>query len=513
MRIENGTVREVPVEQIARGDRVQVAAESYVPVDGRVLSGRAALDLSMWTGESAPVEVEPGAELYGGSYVYSGAMTVEATAVGADSAIARIARMVEEAQTGKTRLQALADRVAGAFVPIVVVLAVLTLAGWLIAGAEATKAWSAMIAVLVVACPCAMGLATPVAVMVATGSAALRGIIVRDPAALERAATCDIALLDKTGTLTAGRFTIAAIRPVQRGSHADFTEHELLRLAATAEQFSVHPLAKAIVDEARARGIDLEDPAEYDAHAGLGVSVLVNGRRVLVGSRRYLERERVAVNAERGMRNAESDGDTATTVYVAADGRLAGCILLQDTPREAARDAVTRLKSLGLSPMLVTGDQEPAARAVASAVGIDEVRAAVSPPGKAELVRDLHKQGRRVLMVGDGINDAPALAAADVGIAMTGGTEVAAETAEIALAGDRIERVPDAVALARRSVRIIRQNLFWAFAYNVVAIPLAMLGILPAGYAAAAMMFSSISVVLNSLRLQRFTSSRPGSPG
>ncbi len=507
MRIEADGPREVPVEQIRPGERLQVAAESYVPVDGRVITGRGAVDLSMWTGESAPVEVGPGDEVLGGSYVYSGALTMAATAVGADSAISRIARMVEEAQTGRTKMQALADRVAAVFVPIVIVVAVLTCLGWVAVRGDGAAAWSAMIAVLVVACPCAMGLATPMAVMVATGSAALRGIIVRDPAALERAATCDVALLDKTGTITTGQLTVGAVQ-----ARPGFSESDVLRWAAAAEQFSPHPLAKAIMQEAKVRNLDLPEPSEYHAHAGLGVTVRIDEHTVHVGSAAYLREQGVASPEPdapaRGSAEPAFDlplplpASVGTYVFVAIDRRPGGTIVLEDTVRPAAREAVARLSGLNVQAMLVTGDREAAARAVAAQVGIEGVFAGVSPPGKAELVRRLQSEAHRVLMVGDGINDAPALAAADVGIAMSGGTQVAAETAAIALAGDRIELIPEAVILARRSVRIIRQNLFWAFAYNVVAIPLAMLLILPAAYAAAAMMFSSLSVVLNSLRLQ-----------
>jgi Cu+-exporting ATPase len=539
VRIEPDGSREVPIELIQPGDRLQVAAESYVPVDGRVISGHAAVDMSMWTGESTPLDVERDGEVLGGSYVHSGAVTMEATAAGADSAISRIARMVEEAQTGKTQMQAIADRVAAVFVPIVVLLAVLTCIGWLIAGGGGAAAWSAMIAVLVVACPCAMGLATPMAVMVATGSAALRGIIVRDPAVLERAAGCQVALLDKTGTITTGQIKVQGVYP-----KGEFSEAEILRLGGAAEQFSMHPLARAITAAARGRGIELPEPTQYDVHAGLGVKVTIEDRVVHVGSADYLEREGIIkgrgnlvpqLRQDTGSDHTGQPSDArasshqgvdsifgtdpvpmnpeppsadlgGTYVFVAVDGLLAGVIVLRDEPRTEARETVNRLRQLNVRPMMVTGDQEEAAHTIARAVGIEEIFAGVSPPGKADLVRRLQGEGLRVLMVGDGINDAPALAAADVGVAMSGGTQVAAETAAIALAGDRIELVPETIELARRSVRIIRQNLFWAFAYNVVAIPLAMLLILPAAYAAAAMMFSSISVVLNSLRLQRLRS-------
>ncbi len=497
VRLENGVPVPVAVDAVRPGDVLQVGAESYVPVDGEVLTGRASVDQSMWTGESEPVEVEPGDAVLGGTYVHAGAMTVRATAVGAKSAIARIVTLVEEAQSRKTGMQRLADRVAGVFVPIVVVIALLTAGGWLLFGGvdAGGQAFSAMIAVLVVACPCAMGLATPAAVLVATGNAALRGILVRDPAVFERAGAADTILLDKTGTLTRGRPHVAEIAATD-GMAPD----QLLQLAASAEQFSPHPLAKAIVDRARGEGVTLLDPESYAAEAGLGVRAGLNGKSVVVGSERFLTRSGIAVPDGNGAAGA---GRAGTLVHVARDGAYLGALVLQDEIRSGAAEAVRSLKSLGIRPMVVTGDRAGVAEAVARAAGIEEVRAGVSPVGKAELITSLQKDGRRVIMVGDGVNDAPALAAADIGIAMAGGTEVAAETAPISLIGDRLELVPAAVDLARRSLRVIRQNLFWAFAYNVVAIPLAAMGILPAGYAAAAMMMSSLTVVLNSLRLQR----------
>ncbi|MEP0841620.1 MAG: cadmium-translocating P-type ATPase [Phycisphaerae bacterium] len=490
--VEGQTAHQVPVEVVRVGDVLRVAAESYVPVDGVVLAGSGTVDASMWTGEPLPVEVSAGDKVLGGSYVHSGALTIQAGAVGAESALARIVRLVEEAQTGKTRLQGLADRVAGVFVPIVVVLAAATFAGWLVfrGGDQLSAALSAAVAVLVVACPCAMGLATPTAVMVATGSAALRGIIVRDAAALERAGTADVVFLDKTGTLTTGAPRVAALRPAE-GIDAD----DLLRLAASAEQFSPHPLARAIVSAARQRGLPLATPTAYTADAGLGVTAELDGRIIRAGSERFLQSQ-----ARAAVPRIHEDAAAGTWVHVADGDRYVGAIVLADTIRATAGPAVAELKAMGLRPVLLTGDHERAARAVAEAVGIEEYEAGVSPGGKGERVRARRDAGFRVIMVGDGINDAPALAAADVGIALAGGTDVAGEAAHISLVGDRLDLLPTAVALARKSARVIRQNLFWAFFYNTAAIPLAALGVLPASYAAAAMMFSSISVVLNSLR-------------
>ncbi|GMU21836.1 MAG: copper-translocating P-type ATPase [Phycisphaerae bacterium] len=511
VRIEDGSPRQVPVDEVNPGDQLQVAAESYVPVDGRVVSGSAAVDASMWTGESLPVEVGPGDEVLGGSYVHSGAMVVQATAVGARSAMARIIQLVDEAQTSKTHLQRVADRVAGVFVPIVIALAAITAAGWLIWAAEdrISAALSTTVAVLVVACPCAMGLATPTAVMVATGSAAMKGIIVRDAAALERAGSADTVFLDKTGTLTTGQPRVAAVYP-QEGVETQ----TVLTLAAAAEQFSPHPLAKAIVEHARERGLKLPMPSAYRAEAGMGVVATIDGAEVAVGSERHVRAfleggstgdDHTATDKPPPSPALSRGGEVGagTLVYVVRGASPVGAVVLEDTLRETARETVARLKTIGVHPVLLTGDREAAGRAVGAVVGIDDVEANVSPGGKSERVAARQAAGHRVIMVGDGINDAPALAAADVGIAMGGGTQVAGETAHITLVGDRLELLPESVLLARRSARIIKQNLFWAFIYNIVAIPLAALAILPASYAAAAMMFSSISVVLNSLRLQR----------
>ena len=492
VRLEDGKPVEIGVDQVRPGDHLRVSAESYVPVDGTVVSGSGAVDVSMWTGEAVPVEVSAGDEVLGGSYVVSGALVVQARGNGSQSAIARIAELVEAAQASKTRMQRLADRVSAVFVPLVVAIAIVTFAGWMIwsDGDRLASAISAMIAVLVIACPCAMGLATPAAVMVATGSAALRGIIVRDAAVLEAAGACDVAVFDKTGTLTTGQLRIDSIDTAE-----GVDPSEVLHLAASAEQFSPHPIAKAIVDGADNPSA-LREPTTYKADAGLGVVATIDGRRVAVGSRRYLQS--LGITSP----EAASTAAVGTQVFVARDDAWIGTIILTDTLRPEAATAVQRLRMIGIQPMMVTGDAQPIAERIARAAGIERVLAGVSPEDKARFINELQSQGRRVLMVGDGINDAPALAAADVGIAMASGTEVATETAPITLVGNRLDRVPEAAELACRSVRIIRENLFWAFIYNMVAIPLAAFGVLPAGYAAAAMMFSDISVILNSLRLK-----------
>ncbi len=565
-RLEDGKAVRVPVEQIQPGDMLQVSAEHYVPVDGVVEDGEAGVDQSMWTGESLPVDVSAGDELFGGSYVTHGVVTMKASTVGASSAMQRIVGMVEEAQTRKSHMQRVADRVAGVFVPIVVGIALVTFAGWLVSGGALTAALSAMVAVLVIACPCAMGLATPTAVMVATSAAALRGIIVRDPDALERAHRARTILLDKTGTLTTGELAVAEVLP-----HDGMAEDDLLKLAATAEQFSSHPLARAIVAYAERREIAPADPEAYEAHAGMGVEVTLDGETVVVGSAKFLTRQGVPVDSRDGGaadvhepgidKNSDSEhggsenGDRpdasapGSRVYVARGGRLVGVLVLRDTVRSTAAETVARLKALSLTPIMLTGDHRATAEAVAVQLGIVHVLAEVSPQDKQALAggtlpahlaatsstaagtdavrADTHRAEARpaanqterraakpatynapelrrpIIMVGDGINDAPALADADIGIALAGGTDVAAETAGIILVGDRLDALPDVVRLARRASAIIRQNLVWAFGYNVVAIPLAAFGILPASTAAAAMMMSSISVVLNSLRLKR----------
>lgn len=504
--MRGGGIVEVPVSTIRAGDRMRVSADEFVPVDGRVVEGSATVDQSMLTGESTPVEVEAGARVYGGTLVTSGSVIVEATATGAQSAVAQIARLVEQAQSSRTQMQRTADAVASVFVPVVIVLAATTFAGHWVAATAGTwshPAWlaealSRTIAVLVVACPCAMGLAAPTAVMVATGNAALRGILVRDAAALEATGRADVVLLDKTGTLTTGRPSVTHV--VEHG--AGLEARDVLRMAAAVEQFSSHPLARAIVAKAREWGLELERPESYEQKAGLGVTARLNGKSVIVGSREFLERNGIDCRevAER-LERLTTDGQTA--VLVGMDQQVAGVIALADRPRESAAPALDELDAMNIETLMVTGDDRHTAAAVAAEVGARHVRAELMPGDKAAVARELMRQGRHVVFVGDGINDAPALAAASAGIAFAAGAEIARETAGITLVGDDLRLVAEAMRIARRSVRVIRQNLFWAFFYNVIAIPLAAFGVLPPGFAAAAMMLSSLSVVLNSLRLQR----------
>ncbi|MCH7814891.1 MAG: heavy metal translocating P-type ATPase, partial [Planctomycetes bacterium] len=504
-----GSWQTLPIVRVRVGDQVRVAPDTVIPVDGRVLSGSAAVDESSLTGESIPRAVRPEQVVRAGGLVREGMLTLEATAVGAASTVGRILRAVEDAQAGRTAMQRIADRVAGVFVPIVVVLAALTLAGWLIAaGLSAESGWFSgfgwavrcAVAVLVIACPCAMGLATPMAVLVATGTAARRGILIRSAAALEAAGRIDMVLLDKTGTLTEGRSEVKDVvdEPVDPLTS---NPREVLQWAASAEQFSQHPLARAIVAKAREWALTLDEPAEFTNLPGRGVRAVIDGRTLLIGGASLLTEHDVDLSkVSARARQMATDGQTVA--YVSVDGVCVGLIGLGDTIRPSASRAVERLGQMGVQSAMITGDQASTAAAVAASVGLKDVHAELLPEQKLAEVRRLQDQGRRVAFVGDGINDAPALTAADVGLALATGTDVAIASADITLLSTDLGLIPDAIALARRSVRIIKQNLAWAFGYNLAALPLAALGKIPPGWAAAAMMASSISVVLNSLRLR-----------
>ncbi len=505
---QDGT-EEVPIEQIGPGQRVRIASDQIVPVDGLVIEGEAAVDESAVTGESMPRRRVVGDDLVAGSLVREGLLTIEATRVGAESTMGRIIRAVEDAQSGKTKMQRIADRVASVFVPIVMGLALATFVGTLVVTDPGTAtaiatAINRAVAVLVIACPCAMGLATPTAVLVATGSAALQGILVRDAAALEAAGRIDTMLLDKTGTLTTGSPTVKEVfdepvGPVTRDAR------QVIQLAASAEQHSQHPLARAIVAKAREWNLPLDDPTDFSNAPGLGVCAKLDGRTVRVGSATFLRESGVDLSTvEERLLLLTTDGQSA--ILVAVDEVCAGLIGAADQIRPDASPAVEGLSELGVHLAMVTGDHARTAAAVAGAIGIGEVHAEMSPEAKLRAVRTQHQAGKRVAFVGDGINDAPALAAADVGITFGSATDVAASAADITIIHDDLKKLATIIALARRSVRIIKQNLFWAFFYNVIAIPLAATGKVPPGLAAAAMMFSSISVVLNSLRLRTHNS-------
>lgn len=503
-----------PIERIDRGSRVRVVAPGVLPVDGRVIEGTALVDERMLTGEAMPVRRGPGDSVMGGTVVDEGTLTVEAVATGAAATIGRMLALVESAQAGRTRMQRLADRVAGIFTPVVIVLALITFIVWLATGGGASSGARAGIAVLVVACPCALGLATPVVTTVAATQAALRGILVRDPEALEAMGQIDTVAWDKTGTLTMGRPMVEAVEPAD-----GFDRRNLLTLAASAESQATHPLATAIVEAARREGLMLIEPRELQVMPGRGVSALIGGKRVEVGRESEPpaavgecgvalpsglmlgsdERERASARAPR----TTVRGSDATPVFISVDGRLAGRIWLRDTLRPSAADAIARLKRLGIASTMLTGDEHAVAQAVAREVGVEQVWAREMPDGKVARVQALRTSGRRVAMIGDGINDAAALAAADVGVAFATGADVAAEAADINLIGSTPHLVADAVVLARSGVRLIRENLAWAFGYNIIAIPLAALGRLPPAWAAAMMMGSSLAVVLNALRLPR----------
>ena len=492
--------REVPLDQVQVGQVVLVRPGERIPVDGIVLDGRSSVDESTFTGESLPVDKKPGAKVIGGTLNHEGLLQVGATRVGADTALAGIVRLVREAQGSKAPVQRLADRVAGVFVPIVIAIAAGTfLVWWMAAGAGFPAALIRMVAVLVIACPCALGLATPTAVMVGMGVGAGKGILFRNSEALELARQLRVVVLDKTGTITRGEPSVRAV--------AGNDPRRILRMAGSAERGSEHPLARAVVREAEARGIALEPPRDFEAVPGYGVIGTVDYHRVVVGKKQF-----VGVHGSHGYGLAAEaerlEAQAHTVVWVAVDGRAIGLIAIADELKPGARDAIENLRTQ-MRVVMVTGDNAATAAAIADEAGIQEVRAGVPPREKAEVVSALQEMGEPVAMVGDGTNDAPALARADVGIAIGTGTDVAIESADITLMRDDLAGVNDAIQLSRATMRTIRQNLFWAFGYNVALIPVAAASsLLHPVLAALAMAFSSVSVVLNSLRL-KLRSGRP----
>jgi P-type Cu+ transporter len=501
--LRDGEEVTVPVEQLRVGERFVARPGEKLAADGVVESGESALDASMLTGESVPVEVGPGDEVAGATINVSGRLVVRATRVGSETALAQIARLVAQAQSGKAQVQRLADRVSAVFVPIVISLSLLTLAGWLLGGAAAGAAFTAAVAVLIIACPCALGLATPTALMVGSGRGAQLGILIKGPETLEQTRQVSTIVLDKTGTVTEGRMRVAAVQPA-----AGVSEEELLRLAATAESASEHPIARAIAERGRERFGALAAPEGFRSRAGLGVEAVVEGHDVLVGRPAFLSERGVGLGRELELAGERLEDAGDTVIAVAWDGRARGLVAVADTIKPTSAAAIAELKRLGLTPVLLTGDNQRAATAVADRVGIERVLAGVLPDGKAAEVRRLQESGEVVAMVGDGINDAPALARADLGLAIGTGTDVAIEASDLTLVSGDLRAAGDAIRLARRTLRTIKGNLFWAFAYNVAAIPLAMAGLLNPVIAAAAMSFSSVFVVTNSLRLRRFRSRR-----
>jgi P-type Cu+ transporter len=505
--LRGGIEQRIPVEQLAAGEEFVVRPGEKIAADGVVISGSSAVDTSMLTGEPVPAEVTSGDTVTGGCVNISGRLTVRATRVGADTQLAQMARLVEQAQTGKAPVQRLADRISAVFVPAVIAVALATLVAWLAAGQGPAAAFTAAVAVLIIACPCAMGLATPTAILVGTGRGAQLGIVIKGPEILESTRAVDTIVLDKTGTVTEGKMSLAgvAVVPGER-------EDEVLRLAGAVEDASEHPIAAAVAAGARARlgaavpaAAALPAVAGFASYQGLGVTGVVDGHAVAVGRSAWLESEwAMTLPAALADRAAEAEATGKTAVFAGWDGEIRGVLTVADTIKPTSAEAIARLRGMGLRPVLLTGDNERAARAVAGAVGIDEVIAGVLPAGKAAVVKELQAAGRVVAMAGDGVNDAAALAQSDLGLAMGTGTDAAIEASDLTLVRGDLRAAPDAILLSRRTLRTIKGNLFWAFGYNVLAIPLAGLGFLSPLIAGAAMAFSSVFVVTNSLRLRRF---------
>jgi len=506
-RIEkDGSERDVPLAQVRPGELLRVRPGERVPVDGVVIEGRSSVDESMITGEPIPVEKEPSSKVTGGTVNGTGSFVMRAERVGEATLLAQIVRMVSEAQRSRAPIQRVADKVAAWFVPIVIAVAAVTLIVWLLVGPEPRLAHAIVnaVAVLIIACPCALGLATPMSIMVGTGRGATAGVLVRNARALEVMEKVDTLIVDKTGTLTEGKPHLVTVE-----AFAGFSDEDVLRLAASLERASEHPLAHAIVEGARERGVALAPVSEFTSETGGGVKGRVDGRQVWVGSARFLEGLQVPIEAAKE-RAEELRAEAQTTLFVAVNGQLAGLIGVADPIRPSTTDALRMLRQEGIRVVMVTGDSRTTANAVARTLGIDEVHAEVLPAQKSEIVTKLHGEGRQVAMAGDGINDAPALAAAGVGIAMGTGTDVAIESADIVLVKGDLRGIVRARRLSRATMRNIRQNLFWAFAYNVLGVPIAAGVLYPVSglllspmIASAAMSFSSVSVIANALRLRR----------
>jgi Cu+-exporting ATPase len=476
--LRDGAEALVPVSELRVGDLVVVRPGEKIATDGVVVEGESAIDQSMLTGESVPVEVEPGSQVAGATVNSYGRLVVRATKVGADTALAQIAKLVDAAQSGKAPVQRLADRVSAIFVPIVIVLSLLTLAGWLVTGASAATAFTAAVSVLIIACPCALGLATPTALMVGTGRGAQMGIVIKGPQILEQTRRIDTIVLDKTGTITEGKMELAEIALLNGA-----TRSEVLRFAGAVEAASEHPIAQAVARAARAEVGELPAVSGFRNEPGVGVTGLVDGREVAVGRR---------------------DGQ----ILISWDDAPRATLTVRDTVKATSAEAIRALKELGLTPVLLTGDSRSAAEQVAAEVGIKRVLAEVYPDDKVAEIKRLQSEGHQVAMVGDGVNDAPGLAQADLGLSIGTGTDVAIEASDLTLVSGDLRAAADAIRLARRTLRTIKGNLFWAFAYNVAAIPLAVAGLLNPIIAGAAMAGSSLFVVSNSLRLRRFQSQR-----
>ncbi|GAA1549219.1 heavy metal translocating P-type ATPase [Dermacoccus barathri] len=502
--LRDGTEIKIPTSELAVGDEFVVRPGEKIATDGTVVSGSSAVDASMLTGESVPVEVGEGDPVTGATVNAGGRLVVRATRVGSDTQLAQMAKLVEDAQSGKAAVQRLADRISGVFVPIVIAIALVALAAWLISGAGVSTAFTAAVAVLVIACPCALGLATPTALLVGTGRGAQLGILIKGPEVLESTRKVDTVVLDKTGTVTTGRMTLVDVI-----AEAGTDRAELLRLAGALEDASEHPIAQAVAKGAVQETGQLPTPEDFANVEGKGVQGVVDGHAVLVGRESLLADWSQHLSPDVAAAKAAAEAEGKTVVAVGWDGQARGVLVVADTVKPTSAEAIQGLKGLGLTPVLLTGDNEAVAKRIAAEVGIDQVIAEVLPKDKVDVVARLQGEGKVVAMVGDGVNDAPALAQADLGLAMGTGTDVAIEASDITLVRGDLRAAVDAIRLSRRTLGTIKANLFWALAYNVAAIPVAALGMLNPMLAGAAMAFSSVFVVGNSLRLRGFRSVTP----
>ncbi len=497
--VRDGTEIKILIEEVVAGDIVYVKPGEKIPVDGEIVEGKSAIDESMLTGESIPVDKSIGDVVIGSTINKNGFLKVKATKVGRDTALAQIIKVVEEAQGSKAPIQRVADQISGIFVPVVVVIAIITFAVWMIfvTPGDFGGALEKMIAVLVIACPCALGLATPTSIMAGSGRSAEYGILFKGGEHLEATHRLDTVILDKTGTVTNGKPVLTDVIVAD-----GFNENELLRLVGAAERNSEHPLAEAIVEGIKEKKIDIPSSETFEAIPGFGIESVVEGKHLLIGTRRLMKKFNIDIEeVSKSMEALEREGKTA--MLIAIDKEYAGIVAVADTVKDTSKAAIARLKKMGLDVVMITGDNTQTAQAIAKQVGIDHVIAEVLPEGKAEEVKKLQANGKKVAMVGDGINDAPALATANIGMAIGTGTDVAMEAADITLIRGDLNRIADAIFMSKMTIRNIKQNLFWALAYNALGIPIAALGFLAPWVAGAAMAFSSVSVVLNALRLQR----------
>lgn len=497
--VRDGTEMKILIEEVVAGDIVYVKPGEKIPVDGEIVEGKSAIDESMLTGESIPVDKTIGDVVIGSTMNKNGFLKVKATKVGRDTALAQIIKVVEEAQGSKAPIQRVADQISGIFVPVVVVIAIITFAVWMIfvTPGDFGGALEKMIAVLVIACPCALGLATPTSIMAGSGRSAEYGILFKGGEHLEATHRLDTVILDKTGTVTNGKPVLTDVIVAD-----GFNEEEILRLVGAAEKNSEHPLAEAIVEGIKEKKIDIPSSETFEAIPGFGIESVVEGKQLLIGTRRLMKKFNIDIEeVSKSMEELEREGKTA--MLIAINKEYAGIVAVADTVKDTSKAAITRLKKMGLDVVMITGDNTQTAQAIAGQVGIEHVIAEVLPEGKAEEVKKLQAQGKKVAMVGDGINDAPALATADIGMAIGTGTDVAMEAADITLIRGDLNSIADAIFMSKMTIRNIKQNLFWALAYNGLGIPIAAFGFLAPWIAGAAMAFSSVSVVLNALRLQR----------